>query len=257
MRGGPWRSTSLRALLALPRIAGLRQHRGEVVGEAVWEPIISEEDRDRVLARMAEAATTGRRSPRRYLLSGMLRCGKCGQKLYSSPRANVRRYVCLSGPDHHGCGRLTVVAPPVEQLVTSAVLYRLDTPELADALAGRAAADDQAAALSEALAADKAQLDELAGLYAAREIGAREWMAARSAIDARVHDSERRLARLIRSDALAGLVGNGDSLRSHWAELNLTRQAAIVRALLDHAVIAPGSARSAFDPERVDLVWRL
>ena len=40
--------------------------------------------------------------------------------------------------DQHGCGRLTVVAPPLEELVAAAVLFRLDTPEMADVLAGRA-----------------------------------------------------------------------------------------------------------------------
>jgi hypothetical protein len=45
--------------------------------------------------------------------------------------------------------------------------------------------------------------------------------------------------------------GNGQQLRASWDELNLTRQAAIVRAVLDHAVIAPGflGART-LDPDR-------
>jgi site-specific DNA recombinase len=51
--------------------------------------------------------------------------------LYSATRQTTLRYVCLAGPDHNGCGRLTVVAPPVEELITKAVLYRLDTQELA------------------------------------------------------------------------------------------------------------------------------
>lgn len=126
--GGVWRSSTLRSLLASGRIAGLREHRGQVVGSAVWAPIISTEQRDRVLARMAAAATTGRRTPRGYLLSGLGRCGKCEGKLFSSRRQNSRRYVCQSGPDHGGCGRLTVVAEPLEQFVTEQVLYRLDTP---------------------------------------------------------------------------------------------------------------------------------
>lgn len=94
---------------------------------------------------MTARALTKTRAPRTYLLSGLLRCGRCGNRLYSqarhvNPDNRVRRYVCLSGPDQGGCGgRLTVVLRPVEELLTDAVLTRLDSPQLADALAERPA----------------------------------------------------------------------------------------------------------------------
>ena len=256
--GGTWRTPTLRAMLAAGRIAGLREHRGQVVGAAVWPALISEQQRGRILARQAAQATSGRRSPRSYLLTGLLRCGKCDHTLYSAARATTRRYVCSRGPDHGGCGRLTVVAGPVEQLIADAVLFRLDTPELADALAGRAAVDKRTAALGGRLAEDQAQLAELAGLYAGKQITAREWMGARSSIQARVDKTEKELARLTRTDALTGLVGNGQALREAWSGLNLTRQHAIVRAVLGHAVIGAGtSGARELDPARVAPAWRL
>ena len=256
--GKPWRTPTLRALLASGRIAGLRDHQGQVIGPAVWEAIITEQIRARILSRMAEQTSSGRRSPRRYLLSGLLRCHKCQHTLYSAAREDVRRYVCSSGPDHGGCGGTMVVAGPVEELIAQAVLFRLDTPELADALAGRAAADERTAALSETLTQDQEQLAELTALYASRSITAREWMEARNPIQARIERTELAIARATRSDALAGLVGNGEQLRGAWAGLNLTRQAAIVRAVLEHAVIGPGTRGArAFDPERVRPLWRL
>jgi len=146
----------------------------------------------------------------------------------------------------------------LEELVTNAVLYRLDTAELADTLAGRNRTDTQAAGLTDAIAADRAQLDELAGLYAARDIGVREWMAARRPIEDRIADADKRLGRLTQSSALVGLVGNGKALRATWEELDLTRQHAIIGAVLDHVTIAPGTlgARE-LDPNRVDPAWRL
>jgi site-specific DNA recombinase len=256
--GKDWRTPTLRAMLTSGRIAGLREHRGTVVGKGIWEPIITEDDRRRVLARITERQVSGRRTPQRYLLTGLLRCGKCQARLWSSPRKTTRRYVCLSGPDHGGCGGITVTADPLERLIADAVIYRLDTPALADALAGKTAADDQMAAVSERLSEDTAQLDELAAAYSARDITMREWMHARRPIEDRITDAQRRLSRATRSDALHGLVGNGDALRTQWAGLNLDRQHAIVSALLDHAVIAPGTpgARS-LDRNRVQPVWRL
>ena len=153
---------------------------------------------------------------------------------------------------------MTVVAEPVEDLITDAVLYRLDTSELADALSGRAQADEATAVLADQIAADRGQLDELAELYAAKAIPAREWLAARNPIEQRINEAEARLARATRTDALAGLVGNGESLRGKWAELGLDRRHAIVGAVLDHAVIGPGvSGARSLDPARVEPVWRL
>ncbi len=258
VRGRPWLTTSVRTTLRNPRIAGLRAHRGDVVGTAAWEPIIAVAEWDKVMALMDRRATTRERSPRSYLLTGLLHCGKCGNRLFSSRRETSRRYVCLGGPDHQGCGRLTVVAAPLEELIADAVLYRLDTPELAAALSGQAASDTQTAALSEALAQDRAHLDELAQLYGERQITSREWLTAKAPIEARANDVERRLRRATGNGALLGIVGNGESLRGQWADLNLSRQAAIVKAILDHATIGPGQqgARS-LDPSRVDLVWRI
>ena len=124
---GSWRTDNVRMILTSGRIAGLREHRGSVVGPAVWPGIITVDQRDRILARFAANARSGRRSPRRYLVSGLLRCGRCGNRLFSSARRRDRRYVCLSGPDHGGCGRLTVVADPLERWITDTVLYRLQS----------------------------------------------------------------------------------------------------------------------------------
>ncbi len=254
--GKPWRTTTVRLILQSGRIAGLREHRGQVVGPAVWDAIITEADRSRVLALIEQRQRSGRRTPRTYLLSGLLRCGKCEGTLYSSRRENSRRYVCMAGPDHAGCGRLTIVAEPVEELVTAAVLYRLDSDELAAVLEGHAARDEQTSATVQALEADRAQLEELAQMFAAREITRVEWLTAREAIDARVSEAERSIARAGRNDALAGVVGNGAALARGWTELSLSRQHAIVRAVLDHAVIAPAARGPVFDPQRVDLVWK-
>ena len=255
--GKPWRTTTLRDVLTSGRIAGLRRHRNAIIGPGNWEPIITATQRERILALLEQRRTTGQRSPRSYLLTGLLRCGKCASTLYASRREHSRRYVCVAGPDHHGCGRLTIVAEPVEQLLADAVLYRLDTPELAAALAGINSADQHTAALSDALASDRQQMDDLAAMWANHEITRPEWIAARQPIEGRIKDTERRLARLTRTSTLSDLVGNGIALRDQWASLNLTRQHAIVKAVLDFATIASANGRNTFDPDRVHPSWKV
>lgn len=256
--GGTWRSSRVRALLRSPRLAGLLVHRGEIVGPGTWEPIITSEQRDQILALMERNKLSGRRPARRYLLSGLLYCGRCDTRLYSAARKDTRRYVCMAGPDHGGCGRITVVAQSLEQWIAEAVLLRLDTPELADALAGRASRNDEATGLAAEVSADRAQLEELATAYADKAVSMREWLAARRLIEERLASNERRLHRLTDTHALDGLVGEGSALRRQWPTLNLGRQVAIVRAVLDRAFILPGTpgARS-LDPNRVKPLWRL
>ena len=151
-----------------------------------------------------------------------------------------------------------MVAEPVEDLITEAVLTRLDSTELADALTGKVRDDDALGGLGAALTADQARLDELAGLYADGSVSAREWMAARNPIEARIHDTQRRLAHATDTSALNGLTGNGTVVREQWDSLGIDRRQAIIRAVLDHAIIGPGTpgART-LDIHRVQPQWRL
>ena len=256
--GLPWRTSTLRTTLANPRIAGLRAHNGVVVAKALWPAIITEEQRAQIMAAMERRRVSGRRTPRRYLLSGLLRCGHCGHKLYSAARQDTRRYVCSSSPDHGGCGSLTVVAAPLEEWIAEAVLMRLDSPAMEHALAGRAAADDVYAAVQVELRADEAQMEELAELWAAKSISSAEWKAAREPLEARIYNGQRQLTQLAGNHTLDGVVGQGEKLRESWESLNLSRQAAIIAAVMDFATIQPSeAATSKFNPSRIVPTWRL
>jgi len=262
VNGGVWRTPVIKSALTSARNAGLRAHRGEIVGEAVWDAIITPEERQKILATFEARKVSGRRTPRRYLLSGLLRCSLCDGKLYTGARkaanGESRRYSCTSGPDHRGCGKIAVVADPAEEWIMEAVLYRLDTPELAAALAGQVHLDAHSAALADAISADEEQLDTLAVAHANHKITMREWLTARKVIDDRVTLNRRRLRRTSTTSQLADLAGQGDALRTQWSTLNLTRQVAIVAAVLDHASVLPGSpGATRFDPDRVHPMWRL
>lgn len=257
-RGGPWKTTSLRGILTSPRIAGLRVHRGEIVGPGVWAPIITPGVRDKVLAESERRQVSGRRANRSYLLSGMLRCALCDGTLFSARRTTTRRYVCQSGPDHGGCGKITIVADPVERLLSLAVLIRLDTGELAERIEERSAQDRSLSGLREAVIADREQLGELAEAYADRKMKMPEWLTARKRIEARLSANERRLQRSATNGQLAGLAGHGATLQPQWGNFDLARQTSIVKTVLDHAVISPGKlGATSLDPGRVLPVWRV
>ncbi len=256
--GKQWRTPTVRGLLLHPRISGQRVHQGQPIGPAVWPAIIPAEQQDRLRALLTDPGRRTNRTARRYLLSGMVRCSRCGSPMFSVPRFEQRRYLCRSGADFGGCGRMAVSAAPLEEFVAEAVLLRLDSPELDAALTGRAQDNAHAAGLSEQVAADTAQLEELAGLYASKAITAAEWIAARNPIEARRTETRRRITQLTSSSALDGLIGNGRELRAAWQTLNLTRQVAIVKAVVDHVMMSPGTCGArALDPNRFQIIWRL
>jgi site-specific DNA recombinase len=253
-----WRTPTLRAVLTSGRIAGIRDHHGVGAGPAAWPAIVSEAKHQQILATFQTKKVSGRRAPRRYLLSGLLKCGKCDNRLYSSARGETRRYVCLSGPDHGGCGGLTITAPPVEEWLTAAVLLRLDTPAINDALAGRIAADQRQTALLADLHAAQSKMTELAEMFAEGEVSRPEWKAARAPLEARVTTAQRQLDQITGTHALDDLVGQGSELDASWSSLNLDRQSQIVRAVLEYATILPGvSGARSVDVNRIVPTWQL
>ena len=256
--GGAWSPQTLRRMLGSARIAGQREHKGEIVAKAEWRPIIGKGDSAKIRAKLADPERRTNKSARRYLLVRLLKCGLCGEYLVSRPRSDgQRRYACAAGPGFSGCGHLYVTAAEAEAWVLDACFYRLDSPELVAAMRG--AADDPEAARWQQEADDaEAQLQELATAYAAREIGMPEWRTARVPIEQRRTHARKQLAKATRTTVLDGYVGNANQLRADWDALDLTRQHAIVAALVDHVSVAPGRrGYNRFDESRLRPFWRL
>ena len=172
--GKGWRPGGVRSLLGSPRISGQRTHRGEIIGHAAWPAIITPEQTDAIRELLADPSRRTNRTARRYVLSSMVRCGRCGAGMLAHPSNGVRRYVCKSGAGMLGCGKVTIDGARLEELISEGVLYRLDTPEAAAALSGARQTDEATWTLAEQVTREQAQLDELAGLYSARAITAGE-----------------------------------------------------------------------------------
>ncbi|MFH1330727.1 MAG: recombinase family protein [Actinomycetota bacterium] len=257
-KGNDWEPSGLKRLLMSARISGRREYGGEMF-PAVWPAIIPPEQSDRLRCLLGSRTLSSGRAPRRYLLTGgLLRCGRCGVPMVARPTAQrVRRYVCAKGPGLGGCGRIAANAEPVEHLVAEAVLLRLDTPEMAAALAESHAQQAELADLHDRVAQDQTMLEELAADYANRKITHREWLAARDPIQTRIDQNRSRLSRLSPTTAVDEYAGRSDLLRTAWQGLPLSRQQAVVRVILDHVVVHPAKPGRGFNPDRFTPVWRL
>lgn len=255
--GGQWVPSVLRRLLMSARISGRREHRGEVVAVAEWPAIISPADSDRLRSLLADPARRKNHRVRRYLLTGLLTCGVCGEPLIARPRGDGRRrYVCARRPGSKGCGKLAILSDELEDLVVEMALQRLEGPALARALSTRDGAEEDTSqrTIDEA----NRQLEELAGVYAEQRITLSEWMVAREPIEERLRQAKAALARSNGKEAIEEFVGRGSHLRETWGDLPLSRKRAILFAILEHVVIGPAvKGRNFFDADRASPKWRV
>jgi site-specific DNA recombinase len=256
--GKQWTPQTLRRMLMSARISGQREHRGEIVAKAEWPPIITPLETQQLRAKLGDPDRRTNRAARRYLFTRLLRCSHCGSVLVPRPRADqTRRYVCASGPGFGGCGKTTVIADPLEQFMAAAVLHRLESPRLPEAIIRPPKNGDGSDWQAEVERA-QAKLDELAELWANGEITRSEWLKARAPIEKRQTLAKKKLAALNRATALVPFIADAERVREQWQTMTLSRQHQIVAALLDHVVVGPARrGYNRFDESRLRPVWRV
>jgi site-specific DNA recombinase len=93
-----WNIVSLRSILTRPGNAGLLVHEGEVVGQGAWEPILDRQTHDRLVAMYDQRKDSHRAlaRTRKYLLSGIARCGICDAPMQSGHGRGYVLYRCPS-----------------------------------------------------------------------------------------------------------------------------------------------------------------
>lgn len=263
-----WSGTAVRTILTGPHQAGLRRHRGEIVGEGAWPAIIDRATHERIVSVLADPGRRLTSPPRRQPFTGLVRCGICGGSMdrdvvrsrkasagEGPERPSWATYKCHKRPGRDNCGRLSVAAGPVEALVVEAVFQRLEVPELGELVNQRG--DVQGDDLGAEVAACEARRMELAEMWAAGDLSRGEWMTAKRLLDTRLETARRRLARRSGTEALGPYVGSAGLLRESWPELSPDQRRAILAAVVDRVTIRPATRRGrVFDPERVDVTWR-
>lgn len=257
--GVPWSTPVIRRILTAGRVAGVREHLGEVVAEAEWPAILDRATWERVRVLLSDPRRRTNTRKRKYLLTGgIARCGLCEAPLIARPKAPLhpgedsrRCYVCARESRPPGCGKIRILAEDFEAYVAEAIaiavaggLPVLDVPDV------------DMAGIVEELAEARQSLEELAGdYYERRLIGRSEFFAARSGLQARVDELERE------RDA-AALSGGGAALPSGdfseaWEAADGDRRRAIVSAVADRVLVGPAvRGRNFFDPDRITIVWR-
>lgn len=254
--GGAWQVTTLRTLLTGPHLAGLRVHRGDVVGEAEWPAILDRATWERIRAKIGDPRRARGGRPPAHLLTGLLECSKCGGTLHHSARADsgAGRYVCAPNAGQARCGKIAIAAAPIERIVSDAVIEALAVPELFAAIE---AVDIDIEAVSRRIVIAEEALEQLArDFYAEQRISRREYLAAREELDRKLDDFRTRISAPIRN-TVAALPSDVDGLRSLWDEATIEERRAIISTVVDRIVVSRGvPGRRKVDPDRVSILWR-
>lgn len=258
VKAARWSTQTVIGILRSGRIAGLREHRGEVVGPAAWPAVIDAKQRIEVLARL-EALSHGRgKMPLRYWCGWLLWCGRCDGPLTGGYNGLERhRYWCATNREPAGCGRIAISGTKVEAWVTEQVFAYLDRPDVAEALAvgtERVATSETRRLMED----DDRALRELAEAYGQKQIGMAEWLQARAPIDKRLKVYSQALRAVLPPTARRVLAA--DDREAAWAALSPFDKRDLVRTLLatggyDGWTVAPADTTKAraFDPERLTL----
>lgn len=249
--GVPWSGRSVGSAVSKASVAGLRAHKGEVVGPAAWPAIIPPERWERIRERLAMRAGDTDLTLQRWL-SRVLKCSLCGHLLLGSHGNGGPRYWC--DRKGGGCGKIAVKASFVEDEVERQVLELLGKPRVLEQL--RTVADTETTDEARAeLAEDEAQLKLMAGMFARREITFPEFQEGRRIIEARVKESRALLhsrAPMVLRRLLAGDVAAG------WSALTPADKREVVLSLLPGYEVLPHdrSYGNKFNPGRlVPMKW--
>lgn len=273
--GNEFISVAVRQLLTRKRYVGIREYNGQEF-PAEWQPIFDPETFERIQLTIKQRTETWNRpKSRKFLLTGMLECGLCGTSLIGNtakqPRSGetYRIYRCRHqarrNPEDRGCGRVTRGAIPLEHFIKELIIYRLDSPQLADLLSAQDGSKQRAQELLNKRALLEAKMNDLVDDYADGTLSKFEFRRAKQRAQEQLEAVQDQIAALHSSDTLEGLISAGQSVRAQWeAETDGWRRA-VIDLLIEKIVVNAGKKLPRvkidgktyyFDSELIDVVWK-
>lgn len=244
--GNTWSGRSVKQVLLRPRNAGFRFYGEEILGKADWPSLVSEE-----LWHAVHDILTNPNRPvpfmgRKYLLSGIARCGKCGNVVRVSAKAGRTVYICKH------CFGISRVQSEVDNWVLWRVANALTQPDAWRALMN--GDSDGAAQLHDEEAALRARLDEVATQFADGVLTPSQLRTATERVRTRLADVESRLYGS-HADRYFGDVIDADDPRIAFDRLPLTRKRGLIESMVTVTIMPIGhGGNKVFDPLMVEIV---
>jgi DNA invertase Pin-like site-specific DNA recombinase len=277
--GSKWYKPTLINMMGRKRYIGIRVHKGAEY-PAVWKPILDPVtfERVQVALRVDEQLKAQRSNARKYLLAGFVFCGACSRKLHGTVKQDrasqpkKARYRCLSYSADQlptGCGKVTRLADPLEDLVAASVIARLDSDEFASIFAETEEDSSQLRAALDDLQAKRQKLTELIFDYYGDnldQLTREQFILAKGAAETSIANLEGKIAKL--SARRGSLLPVGQTIREAWLNSDdLGWKRNLLGLLIDKVIVHPGGGKprydylltegvSKFDPAQVQIMWK-
>ncbi|MDM2418347.1 recombinase family protein [Mycobacteroides abscessus] len=234
--GNPWTNTTVRRLLSSPRNVGLRTYRGEVVGKGDWPAIVDESTWEAVNYKLKDSARSkgGGVAERKYLLGGILRCGKCGHGLGSAKTYRAKStdpvYKCKN-PVCHGVSRKQ---DRLDMWVRDLVLGKMATIDWTEG----STSEDNPADLHAEASAIRSQIDSYGLELAEGNLTVGQVKVATGRLQAKLDDVKARLRKITQADVFEDMLGVEDQL-AVWESMDINRRRALIETLCSAIVVNP------------------
>lgn len=251
-RGGEWSAEVLRDILLRPRNIAKMIHRGEIVADAPWPAILTDDVYAALCSKLTDPSRDANRATGRaprWLGSGIYLC-VCGATMeVQSGATRPTRYRC-SRKDGRGGVHVCRDAVAVDDWVTTVVIKMLSRPDVLDLLDGPATGVDTEALRIER-AALRERLTEWDNDRSAGRVTRDRWLAQVDKINTRLAEVDRLLANTATVSPLAPLVGAAD-VAGVWRSLSLGTQREIVKILMTVTVL-PSPRGRGFNTETIKI----
>lgn len=256
-RGNPIGTQEARDYLLRARNAGIAIYKGEEIGKGAWAKLVPEEKHRAVVAILKDPSrrTTPGSQPR-WLGSLIYRCGRPGCTAFAYvTQSGGRRYPSYRCQTAHGGGRH---AAKLDDYVQDIVIERLSRDDAHDLLLP-GPEDIDVAGLQVESEQIRQRMRDLGGLFGTGQIDMVAFTEGTDSARAQLEGVTRQLARAAIKDPLVELVGAPD-VRKAWKAMELPKQRAILRELVDVTLMPPRPGRMPdggyFDYEAIDFRWK-
>lgn len=248
-RGKGWTSTGLRQVLRRRGNIGERVHRGVVVAVDCWPSLLPHDRWEAVVALLdkPDRRTSPREGGIRHLLSGIAKCGKCGERLRVCPASGTlpEGYWC------NHCFGIRRKKSTVDDYVMAHVVARLRRPDARQLFVPDHT--DEMAKVDESLDALATRALNIGEDYALGRVLDDVWTTANRVIGEQRQVLAARRMELVGSHVARDLLATED-VDLAWVRMNLERRRRVISSLIE-VTILPTTKRRSFDPEAIRIDW--
>ncbi|MHA6759881.1 recombinase family protein [Streptacidiphilus sp. PAMC 29251] len=253
--GRPWTLQAMRAMLRSGRIAGLKEHKRQVIGKAVWPGIVPQDQHDQLRALLDHPTrfSGGLRGVRKHPLSGLVRC-TCSPHhpaMKIRTRTDTKRlaYACPARADG-GCQSRTIDHDHLMNHMKALILAHVEKMEAAE----EEDTDDPSAELEAKIANWEFRMGELTEAFADGDRNAREYRDATEALRSRIDGARFEIAK---HGVRQRVEVTSAEMREAWDDWPLERKRTILVGLFQEILIHPATRPySVFNPARIETVPR-